>query len=268
MIPQYFFHTKISGLLLLSLLLGSQQAFAGIVYTTATTAGSPSSSNMTTPWTATGGWDIFKFNNATGSSVAFINGGNPVVRFNTQSSSNRLLASLGVNWWGDGHGLTGSWTNLTTNWTLYSGTNTVLGTFSASVGSTLSTTGYDYRTLNLTKLTGSNVLAAGTTYTLAMTGASATGGTGLDNFDVHWGFKGTGTAAGGEYSLAGAGDMVTANNTGTIRTVGGTLALDIGATAVPEPSTLILFSLAAACLLFVRFLRLWKSPLSTNPIAA
>lgn len=224
-------------------------ANADIVYTTSNTSGGQSNSNVPSqPTSQSQGFVIGQFTNNT--TFAFSTQ-KAVVRFTTGTSNN--LNFTGINWnaFLDDHaGSTASGiTSGSFLWTLYNNQNGSTSTFSQSLnsvvhdGSNFSPNVYQNGTWSLTS--GSSVLDASTTYTLALTGLTIGTTTGtLSQDELHWSYY-TSTAAGGQYNVLGTGTMVTPSGTGTITSLTPTapgigLAYDLNAVAVPEPGSFLL----------------------------
>lgn len=270
------------------------KAHAGLVYSTASSSGTPvaSSGNIFGTPSQTNSVALGVFGSgaapvALSWNATAANAGRPAVSFNTAATGNLLkLNGIGINLslddaGGSSQGETITGANLV--WRLYDGAslkasytqtisglahagggafgpNTYFGVGTASAGSTSSWA--------LSSAAGTDVLVNSHNYTMfleSFTVTSFTGAPNLNNDEVHWNWIGAGASA-GTYSLSNTGTYTTAGGALTSSTT--TMAFDIDATAVPEPSTLILYSAATGGFFLFSLLRWRKAKAALAPVAA
>lgn len=233
-------------------LVSGISARADVVYTTSNVSGGQSNSNVPSQPTAqTQGFVIGSFTN--NSTFSFNN--RAVIRFNVGASLNTVFNGVRWNSFLDDHaGSTSSGiTSGSFNWTLYDdlGNSSTFSQTLVSVGHT-NPNNYSpnvYQNGAWTLQSGSNVLSADRTYTLALTGLTIGSTTGVMNLDeLHWTYATSGPA-GGEYNVTATGTMTTPSGTGSINAFspaspGVGIAYDINAVAVPEPGTFALGAFA------------------------
>lgn len=281
--------------------LFSPQSNAGIVYST---NGAPSPSGPTgtiAPSGLTNNYSIGVFN-AAGTTFNFnARGyGEAGIRFNTGGASNMRLNAIGINAFMDDDGGTNALGGVTTGtitWGLYAGTSTTAqATFTQTITNILHPAGTNAAGPNvylgngtsvinnvggtnytststwaLTSAFASNNLLSGTTYTMVMTGMTATGSN-AGSDELHWNLATSGNAA-GSFGVSAVGYIpVGTGGSGTFSTTGmdatRVFAFDIDATAVPEPSTLVLYSVAAGGFFLFSFLRWRRAKTTVATVAA
>lgn len=278
-----------------------QNTHAGMVFSTAG-AGNRSDTSVTAPNNTTNSYSIGQFS---AGSVWTFDGrgyGNPGFRFTTGGATNQRLNAVGINLFYDEDGGTpgaGSVASMVLTWQLYAGTSAVsAATFTQTVtnishangsvgpnlyagnGTTVTNPvgGNTTSTWALTSAFGSNNLTSGVNYTMVMTGATVSGLTNVAGDEIHWNIKNNAVANGGTYALA-AGQAVGYIPTGTggsgtftatatnMGNAANSFAFDIDASAVPEPSTLILYSAAAGGFFLFSFLRWKKTRQTVQPVS-
>lgn len=244
------FYTSIYGFV--SLFTGICQA--DIVYTTGT-GGGPSSNNVKNP--------------TTGYSIGILPAGNtgmtlgfrgsptqyPIIKFTTGSSAPAWqFNGINLNLYFDGHSGSGATTltSGTINWELFQG-GTSLGTFTQALKAMTHPSGI---------VNGPNVyqdnpfsssinLSASTEYALIMNSITNIAIDQLDdqNSSIHWTNYDSAPTSGQEFAVnfstsVGWYNSPPYNGTNSINTSNNNYAFDINATAVPEPGTLALGTLA------------------------
>lgn len=225
---------------------------ADVVYTTSTTSGAASNTNNLKNsglnLVNADGFRIGEF----GAGTAFTrNADTAVVRF-TVGGSNAVLQGIGINLFIDENGGASSAGSLLTGsltWSLYEGTS--LTQVGSNVTQSISNiahsgTGTGDNAYQATSFSSAFNLTSGNQYTLVLQSVTVSTISGsLNNDDLHWTYTAGSGAAGGDYSVQGAGFTTGAYSGGvqTINTTGGAIAFDL--VAVPEPGTMALGALAS-----------------------
>lgn len=262
----------------------ASQANAGVVYTTSTTAGAVAYTNNVQAYANNSGDQTLNFTNNGGTTFGWTPTTNQMgVRFTAGGSTGQQykLTSFAAVFTIEKSGPTApTWTDATFVWSLWKSTNTTTSAdaiYNSSWGA-LATTPTNQNWNKDFTMTGSGTnfnLTQGETYNLILTNVIVSGGTNLNNADIHWqyttaaGIGGNGngwTATGGDFTnTGGLTGLLTPTNPAPNPQ---TLVFSLDATAVPEPSTLILYSAAAGGFFVFSFLRWRKSKTILEVVAA
>jgi len=248
-------HMATTGLALVMALFTSQKSRADIVYTTAASQGTNSSTTASTPSTSSG-YLIGTFANATTSpSFSFTTNQSPGIQFTTSTfTDTNALKGVNINLFVKGtNGSNGTNTiNGTLHWGLYKIDNTTASNV-ASFTSTLNPMAYtgsglsanNYQNTPFNVVTGSDTLFSNTQYTLLLQSIDGIT-TSNKTADLYWNYFNTGnTPSGGNYSVQHAG-YVTGPYTGANTFTNQNFAFDINVASAPEPGTMLLGLIASS----------------------